>query len=85
MPVFPAQGGGSPGRHAASFCEEGKAVQSGSLGSDRRKWLEAHPDHVMGHRTGECKFNNKFVREVETNIVIRRLNITTDNMRAPTK
>lgn len=58
--VIPAQAGRSPCGNAPSVCEEGKAVQSSSLGSNRWKWLETHPDHIMGHRPGKCKYNNKY-------------------------
>lgn len=56
VPVVPAQAGRPPCGHAASVCEEGKAVQSSSLGPDRWKWLEAHPNHIMGHRPRKCKY-----------------------------
>lgn len=69
VPVVPAQAGRPPRGHAASVCEEGKAVQSSCLGPDRWKWLEAHPNHIMGHRSGKCKYNNRHVREVESYVV----------------
>lgn len=64
VPVIPAQAGRPPCGHAASVCEEGEAVQSSSVGADRWKWLETHPDHIMGHRPWECKSKNKDVKEV---------------------
>lgn len=69
VPVVPAQAGRPPRGHAASVCEEGKAVQSSSLGPDRWKWLEAHPNHIMGHRSGKCKYKDGHVREVESYVV----------------
>lgn len=69
VPVVPAQAGRPPRGHAASVCEEGKAVQSGCLGPDRWKWLAAHPNHIMGHRSGKCKYNDRHVREVESYVV----------------
>lgn len=65
VPVIPAQAGRPPCGHASSVCEEGKAVQSSSLGPDRWKWLEAHPDHIMGQRSGKCKYNKIWVRDIE--------------------
>lgn len=54
MPVIPAQAGGSPRGNASSVREEGEAVQSGGVGSNRWKRLETHPNHTMGHGPGKC-------------------------------
>lgn len=73
VPVVPAQAGRPPRGHAASVCEEGKAVQSSSLGPNRWKWLEAHPNHIMGHRPGKCKCNNKSFKVHSYSVDFRRL------------
>lgn len=58
MPVVPAQAGGPPRGNATSVCEEGETVQPGSVGSNGRERLEAHPDHIMGHRPRKCEYKN---------------------------